>query len=203
MSAESVVHVVDDDRSFARAVTRLLTAHGFRVRAFLSGAELLVEISHDTRGCVVMDLNMPQISGLELQETLAGKGVALPVVFLTGQGDIPSSVRAMRHGAVDVLEKNAPQDQLIAAVKRALDADQQSHARRAKQRELCERIARLSERELEVLRHVVRGRLNKQIAADLGIQERTVKLHRTSVTSKLGVRSVAELTSLARDAGVV
>jgi two-component system, LuxR family, response regulator FixJ len=195
MSAEHVVHVVDDDGSFARAVTRLLSAHGFRVRAFGSGADLLAQVSPDTRGCVVTDLNMPQQSGLDLQHTLASKGVALPVIFLTGRGDIPSSVRAMRDGAVDFLEKHAPTEDLVAAVKRALDADQAKSA-------LRQRFTQLTERELEILRHVVRGRMNKQIAADLGIHERTVKLHRSAITTKLGVRSAAELATLARDAGL-
>ncbi|HYR35566.1 MAG TPA: response regulator, partial [Burkholderiales bacterium] len=191
MSHDPVVHVVDDDGSFARAVSRLLGAHGFAVRTFASGAELLAQVSRESRGCVVMDLTMPGLSGLELQKELAQRGVWLPVVFLTGQADIPSSVRAMQHGAVDFLEKHAPQEQLIAAVERALRSDR-------KQGELQQRFAQLTGRELEVLRHVVRGRMNKQIAADLGIHERTVKLHRTAVTTKLGVRSVAELTTLAR-----
>jgi len=195
MSHDPVVHVVDDDGSFARALSRLLGAHGFRAQAFGSGTELLARVSREARGCVVMDLNMPGLSGLDLQDQLAQRGVSLPVVFLTGQGDIPSSVRAMHHGAVDFLEKHAPQEQLIAAVERALRSDR-------KQGELQQRFAQLTGRELEVLRHVVRGRMNKQIAADLGIHERTVKLHRTAVTTKLGVRSVAELTTLAREAGM-
>jgi FixJ family two-component response regulator len=195
MSAEAVIHVVDDDASFARALSRLLGVHGFTVRTFVSGAKLLAQVSRESRGCVIMDLNMPGQSGLELQNELAQRGVALPVVFLTGGGDIPSSVRAMQHGAVDFLEKQASQEQLIAAVERALQSDREVG-------DLRQRFARLTERELEVLRHVVRGRMNKQIAADLGIHERTVKLHRTAVTTKLGVRSVAELTTLAREAGL-
>jgi FixJ family two-component response regulator len=117
-------------------------------------------------------------------------------VFLTGAADIPSSVRAMRGGAVDFLEKRVPSEHLITAVERALTADGEQRALRA-------RFVKLTERELEVLRHVVRGRMNKQIAADLGIHERTVKLHRTALTTKVGVRSVAELTRLAREAGLV
>jgi len=191
---DSVVHVVDDDGSYARSVTRLLGAHGFRVRAFASGTELLAAIPPDTRGCVVMDLHMPQLDGLQVQDALASRGIRLPVVFLTGHGDIPSSVRAMRQGAVDFLEKRAPAEDLLAAIRRALDSDD------ARSR-LRERFAQLSERELEVLRHVVRGRMNKQIAADLGIHERTVKLHRSAITTKLGVRSAAELATLVRDAG--
>jgi len=196
MSGEPLVRVVDDDGSFARSLARLLGARGFQVCSFGSGAELLADLGGEARGCVVMDLNMPGMNGLELQGELARRGVRLPVVFLTGAADIPSSVRAMRGGAVDFLEKRAPSEHLIAAVERALACERE-------QRELRERFARLTERELEVLRHVVRGRMNKQIAADLGIHERTVKLHRTAVTAKVGVRSVAELTMLARDAGIL
>jgi FixJ family two-component response regulator len=195
MSDSARVHVVDDDASFARALARLLTAHGLEVQAFGSGTELLSQVTPMSRGCVVMDLNMPGLGGLEVQQCLAEKGVGLPIVFLTGRGDIPSSVRAMRQGAADFLEKHAPEAELVSAVRRALAAD-------AAQSALRTRLAHLSERELEVLRHVVRGRMNKQIAADLGIHERTVKLHRSAITTKLGVRSAAELASLARDAGL-
>jgi FixJ family two-component response regulator len=196
MNGEARVHLVDDDASFRRALERLLGAHGFQVRAFDSGTELLAHISGAARGCVIMDLRMPQIDGLEVQERLATKGISLPVVFLTGRGDIPASVRAMRGGAVDFLEKDAPHDHLIAAVKRALDADQAAAATR-------QRFDKLSERELQVLHQVVRGRMNKQIAAELGIHERTVKLHRSAITAKLGVRSAAEMATLAREAGLV
>lgn len=195
MMAPAIVHVADDDASFARALSRLLTAHGFAVRAFGSGSDLLAQVTPASRGCVVMDLNMPDLDGLEVQGRLAQSGVAMPIVFLTGRGDIPSSVRAMRQGAADFLEKQASETDLVAAVRRALEADAIGSALRA-------RFAHLSERELEVLRHVVRGRMNKQIAADLGIHERTVKLHRSAITTKLGVRSAAELASLARDAGL-
>ena len=195
MSEEPLVHLVDDDASFGRSLARLLGASGFRVRSFSSGAELLAAVSPESEGCVVADLAMPGIGGLELQERLAQGGVPLPVVFLSGNGDIPSSVRAMRGGAVDFLEKHAPQEDLLAAVRRALASGRQAA-------ELRRRFAALTEREREVLRHVVRGRMNKQIAADLGIHERTVKLHRTALTTKLGVRSAAELATLARDAGI-
>ena len=194
--SEPIVRVVDDDGSYARALSRLLIARGYQVTSYASGAELLAQLSSEPRGCVVMDLHMPGMDGLELQSELARRGVRLPVVFLTGAADIPSSVSAMRGGAVDFLEKRASSEQLTAAVERALASDRE-------QREVRERFAGLTERELEVLRHVLRGRMNKQIAADLGIHERTVKLHRTAVTSKVGVRSVAELATLARDAGLV
>jgi len=195
MNDAATVHVVDDDASFARALGRLLTAHGLHARTFASGTDLLAHLTPTSCGCVVMDLDMPGLGGLEVQQRLAEQRIDLPIVFLTGRGDIPSSVRAMRQGAVDFLEKHAPEAELVAAVRRALAAD-------AARSSLRTRVAHLTERELEILRHVVRGRMNKQIAADLGIHERTVKLHRSAITTKLGVRSSAELASLARDAGL-
>lgn len=194
------VHVVDDDESFLRAVSRQLRAEGFDVRAFPGSMELLAQVSSDSRGCVVADVQMPGLSGLDLQDALAEAGIAMPIVFLTGHGSIPGSVRAMRHGAVDFLEKRAPREELISSIRLALQRDAASRAEHAQHAATRARFESLSPRELEVLSHVVRGRMNKQIAADLGIHERTVKAHRTAITTKAGVHSVAELTTLAREA---
>jgi FixJ family two-component response regulator len=202
MSEPAVVYVVDDDASYRVAVCRLLRAAGFDARMFASANEFLAQLSLNTRGCVVADLQMPGLNGLELQEALARSDTPLPVVFLTGYGDIPSTVRAMRQGAVDFLEKRTPDVQLIAAVNRALERDAAASTAHATQDALRRRFATLTSRELEVLRHVVHGRMNKQIAVALGIHERTVKLHRTAITRKVGVPSVAQLTTLARDAGL-
>ena len=147
-------------------------------------------------------MQMPGMNGLELQSALAQSPNPLPILFLTGHGDIPSSVRAMRDGAEDFLEKRAPKAQLLGAVKRALARDARERESGARQRELRARFDALTPREFEVLGHVVRGRLNKQIAGDLGIHERTVKLHRTAITTKLRVQSVAELTRLTDEAGL-
>ena len=141
------------------------------------------------------------MNGIELQEALANSDNPLPIVFLTGQGDIPTSVTAMRHGAEDFLTKRAPKDELIGAVQRALERDARDRKQREHQRGLRARFNQLSPREREVLTHVLRGQLNKQIAADLGIDERSVKRHRTSLTRKLQVQSVAELAQLAFEAG--
>ena len=145
---------------------------------------------------------MPGINGLDLQSTLAQTSNPLPLLFLTGHGDIATTVRAMRGGAVDFLEKRAPKEQLVDAVRRALARDAKEREERTQLAELRARFEGLSPRELEVLSHVVHGKLNKQIAADLGIHERTVKLHRTAITTKLGVPSVAGLTRLTEEAGV-
>jgi len=197
-----IVHVVDDDASFLTAISRLLRANGFTVKTYSSAHELLAQRDADTPGCVLADLQMPKMNGLDLQSALAQSTNPLPILFLTGHGDIPSSVRAMRGGAEDFLEKTAPKEELIEAVTRALTRDSREREAREQQRVLRARFDTLTERELEVLSHVVRGRLNKQIAGDLGIHERTVKLHRTAITTKLKVQSVAELTRLTQEAGI-
>jgi FixJ family two-component response regulator len=194
------VHLVDDDPAFLAALSRFLRAAGFPVTACESGTELISQLSPETRGCVVADLDMPGLCGLDLQALLVQRGIAMPVVFLTGHGDIPSSVRAMRGGAVDFLEKVAPREHLMAAILRALERDAATYAVNVKLEERRRRLASLTEREREVLALVVRGRMNKQIAAALGIHERTVKLHRTSITTKLGVHSTAQLAVLASEA---
>lgn len=197
-----IVHLVDDDASFLSATARLLRASGFQVRTFASAGEFLAQITPGISGCVITDLQMPGLSGIDLQTALAQSEQFLPVLFLTGQGDIPSSVHAMRGGAEDFLEKRAPKEKILAAVRQALARAAREGEARAHRRQQRERLAALSEREREVLSHVVEGKLNKQIAADLGISERTVKAHRTAVTTKLGVPSVAELTRLVHESGL-
>jgi FixJ family two-component response regulator len=198
---EPIVHIVDDDESFLTATSRLLVVSGFTVKPFLSASEFLAQCSNDARGCVVADLQMPGLNGLDLQSALALTPNPLPLVFMTGHGDIASTVRAMRGGAEDFLEKRAPKEELIDAVRRALARDRRENVARARQRELERRFHALSVREFEILSHVLQGRLNKQIAGDLDINERTVKMHRMSIMTKLGVRSVAALTRLSQEAG--
>ena len=195
-----VVHVVDDDASFLTAASRLLRASGYTVRTFAKAEDFLVQLV-DAPGCVIADMRMPGLDGLGLQAALAQHPNSLPVIFLTGHGDIPTTVRAMRQGAEDFLTKGAPKEELLEAVKRALARDAHQRVERIRLRELRARFDALTPRERDVLRHVVQGRLNKQIAADLNISERTVKLHRTAITTKLEVRSVAELTQLVQAAG--
>jgi two-component system response regulator FixJ len=195
------VYIVDDDTSFLRSLSRLLTALGYAVEAYASAQDFFARPAPDRPGCVVADLQMPEINGLQLQDQLRRSSEPLPVIFLTGQGDIPSTVSAMRRGAEDFLTKRAPQRELLDAVERALARDAHQRQQRTRQRELSQRFDELSGREKEVLSHVVRGRLNKQIAADLNINLRTVKLHRTNITRKLNVQSVAELTRLVDESG--
>jgi len=199
---ESTIYIIDDDPPFRTATSRLLRAHGFAVKTFASASAFLAEREGDAPGCVLADLQMPGMSGLDLQAALARTPNPLPVLFLTGHGDIPSSVRAMREGAEDFLEKRVPKDKLLDGVRRALARDAREREERVLQHQLRRRFDALSQRELEVLAHVVQGKLNKQIAGDLGIHERTVKLHRTAITTKLRVQSVAELTRLTDQAGI-
>src|SRR5271169_4438017 len=204
MSAtEPIVYVVDDDESFLTAISRLLRASGFAVKTFSSAQDFLTHRDEDAPGCVLSDLRMPQMGGLDLQSALAQTPNPMPILFLTGHGDIPSTVQAMRGGAEDFLEKRAPKEKLVDAVTRALARDAHERDARARRNELLARFDLLSERELEVLSHVVQGKLNKQIAADLGIHERTVKFHRTAITTKLRVQSVAELTRLTQEARIL
>jgi FixJ family two-component response regulator len=198
-----VIHIVDDDASFLRAISRLLRASGFAVKTFESAADLFAKRDREATGCVVADLQMPGMNGLQLQAALARTRNPLPILFLTGNADIPSSVRAIQGGAEDFLMKTAPEAELLEAIQRALARDIQERERRLRRRELSARLETLTEREREVFGHVIRGQLNKQIASDLGIAERTVKHHRHAITGKLGVPSVAELTQLAHQAGIL
>ena len=195
-SPDRTVFVVDDDASFRNAVSRLLRAAGHQVKTFSSASEFVESLPATGPGCVVADLQMPGMSGLDLQAALAASDNPLPVLFLTGHGDIPTSVQAMRLGAEDFLTKRAPREALLDAVNRALARDAREREERTQVRGARARFDTLTAREREVLEHVLRGQLNKQIAGDLGIHERTVKLHRTAITSKVGVQSVAELTQL-------
>ncbi|MBU3665613.1 MAG: response regulator transcription factor [Chthoniobacterales bacterium] len=202
MSEKPVVHVVDDDVSFLRSVTRLLRASGYKVEAYSSVDEFLQRPSSQAPGCVLTDLQMPHRSGLDLQKALARTRHALPVIFLTAKGDIPTSVRAMREGAEDFLTKRAPKAALFDAIERAIARSLREEKRRSCRAEARAKFDALSRREWEVLAGVLRGLLNKQIAEKLGIAERTVKHHRTSLTNKVGVSSAAEMALLVNEAGL-
>jgi len=196
-----VVHVVDDDASFLKAISRLLRAAGFEVATYASAKDFLGRQPAEGAGCVLCDLSMPEIDGLALQQALAASANPLPIVSLSGHAEVPQAVRAMRDGAEDFLTKRSDLGELMRAVERALLHDRERRERLERQCAMRSRFAALTDRERQVLAEVVRGRLNKQIADQLGIHERTVKLHRTSITAKLGVRSVAELTRLTQEAG--
>ena len=192
-----VVHVVDDDEAMRVALARLLRAEGHEVRTYASAGDFLLNSLDQGPGCVVLDLQMPGPSGLELQEALQRLPIPLPVVFLTGRGDVASSVRAMKSGAVDFLTKPVEPAVLVNAVETALVRDRAARARRESMSVAQGRYASLTERERSVFAYVVAGTLNKQIAGKLGITERTVKMHRAQVMTKMGVGSIAELVHIA------
>jgi two-component system, LuxR family, response regulator FixJ len=197
-AATDTVLIVDDDAGQRASLSRLMRVAGLEVRSFGSADEFLSAhaASQFDSGCVVLDVRMPGMGGPELQRAMLERHITLPVVFLTGYGDVPTSVDAMKMGAVDFLEKPVRGDALIATVRSALarQAAGRTHAREV--REIEARIARLTPREHEVMQHVVRGRLNKQIAFDLGISLKTVKVHRAKVMEKMEARSVAGLVEL-------
>ncbi len=197
MSATPLIHVIDDDESLRTALLRLLTAAGFEVRAYASAGDFLMQPPPDRPGCLVLDVRMPGPSGLDLHDALRRQGVTLPVIFLTGHATVAASVRAMKAGAVDFLAKPVDRDTLFEALHRALELDEAQRAARDEAASLRARFALLTAGEREVFDRVVAGRLNKQIADDLGIAERTVKLWRAQIMAKLGAESAAELGRLA------
>ena len=197
MSEAPLIHVVDDDASLRTALLRLLGAAGFEARGYASTGDFLLRPSPDGPGCLLLDIRLPGPSGLDLQAALKEKGVALPVVFMTGHADVASSVRAMKAGAVDFLTKPVEPATLLEALRRALARDAAQRAARDEAVTLRARFASLTPREREVFERIVAGRLNKQIAGDLGIAERTVKAERAQVMAKLGAGSAAELGRLA------
>jgi FixJ family two-component response regulator len=189
----SLVHVVDDDDSFRTAISRMLRASGFEVRAYRSAGEFLLEPPPKGPGCLVLDVHMPGPDGLELQEAIAKRGDSLPVIFLTAHGDVRKTVRAMRQGAADFLTKPVRREDLLAAVRAALDRQKEEESTVRWRRDLARRYELLTPREREVLEGVVTGALNKQIAATLGTSERTIKAHRAKIMLKMQVDSLAEL----------
>ncbi len=197
-----VVCVVDDDELARKGTARLLTAAGFDVRTYANAQDFLSAVDPNTPGCLILDVQMPGLSGLELQAALADRAITLPIVFMTAHGQIPDSVRAIQRGAVDFLVKPVDGTVLLAAVSRALAQDAAARVARAREQSLRGRYERLTPREREVFLHLISGQLNKQVAADLEITERTIKAHRASILQKLEVSSMAELARLAADLGI-
>ena len=198
----ATIYIVDDDADVCRALSRLLRSAGYRTRTFNSAAEFLAGHDPEPPGCIILDLTMPGLDGFEVQATLAHSGSLRPIIFLTGNGSIAMTVTAMRAGAVNFLVKPVEEPRLFEAVEEALRIDAAGRDHGRFRRALVERLGTLTPREREVLEHVVRGRLNKQIAADLGTVEKTIKVHRARVMHKMGARSLAELVHLASSAGI-
>ena len=196
MGSDASVYVVDDDDDVRTGLCRLLRSAGWDVLDFASAPAFLEAYDPERVSCLLLDVSMPEMTGPELHETLGERGIDIPVVFLTGKGDVGTSVRALKRGALDFLEKPVDAEVLLEAIGTAVERSREARAQRGQQDEAAERYAQLSAREREVMAHVIRGRLNKQIAYDMGIALKTVKVHRGRVMAKMQVRSVAELVRL-------
>ncbi|HEX5212198.1 MAG TPA: response regulator transcription factor [Pseudolabrys sp.] len=204
MSSEvPLIHIVDDDETVRSAVGRMMRAAGYQVSLHESANQLLDSLPAPSRGCILLDVRMPGINGPQLQELLDKKGFSLPIIFLTGHGDIPTSVHAIKAGAEDFLSKPASKEILLEAVERALRHYDKTHERNIRLSEYRECYNALTPRERQVFAIVVRGRLNKQIAYELGTSERTIKSHRHNIMQKFKVKSLAELVSIAEHLGRV
>lgn len=198
------IHIIDDDDSFRSAIARLLSLRGYEVAEYASADEFLGRLDEGLgAGCILLDVRLPGLSGPGLQERLAQLGSCFPIIFLTGYGDIPTTVKAIKAGAEDVLTKPVSEQDLLAGIRNALDSFEADRTRRERLERSRALLDELTPREREVFDYVVRGKLNKQTAHELGITERTIKAHRQRIFEKLGARTVADLVSFAERLGVV
>jgi FixJ family two-component response regulator len=202
-SQEPTVHIVDDDPSVLKGLKRLLQSAGWNAVTYESAHEFLSAHDPVAPGCLILDMSMPGYSGLELQRLLTEKGSSLPVVFLTGHGDVPTTVTAMRAGALNFLSKPVNDDTLLASVSEAIEIDRNARESNAEVVDARERLSTLTARERQVLERVVAGRLNKQIADELGTGVKTIKVHRARVMQKMNSRSVAQLARLVERMGIL
>jgi FixJ family two-component response regulator len=200
---EPIVFVVDDDESVRNSLRRLLTSVGLAVEVFATAQAFLERASEDVHGCLVLDVQLPDLNGLELQTKLAASNMSLPIVFLTGHGDIPMTVKAIKAGAVEFLTKPFRQGDLVDAIRNAIERDRAARAERRELAELRQRYESLTPRERDVMARIVNGMLNKRIAAEFGTSESTVKEQRGQVMTKMQVMSLAELVRIAGRLGVV
>ena len=195
-SGAATIYVVDDDDGMRRALSLLLTTVGYKTAAFASPKEFLEKFQRDTAGCLVLDIRMPGMSGLELQQHLNRMGAMLPVIFITGHGDVPMAVQAMKEGAFEFVQKPFRDQDLLDRINHALELDKENRSTLARRADVLHRLESLTPREKQVMDLVVDGAANKVIAIDLGLSERTVEIHRSKVMEKMGARSVAHLVKL-------
>lgn len=201
-TAEPTVFVVDDDEAVLDSLQALLEACGFNVRTFTSGTDFLETGSSAGEGCLLLDLRMPDLDGLTIQKSLKGHDIDLPVIIISGQGDVPMAVEAMRAGATDFVEKPFEEDVILGSIDRALASGRQTRKVEGTDAEVPDALSRLTAREREVLEQLVIGRSNKAIALELGISPRTVEIHRARVMEKMGAHSLAHLVRLALASGI-
>ena len=199
---DPIVFIVDDDLSVRRSTERLIRSAGFKVLTFTSAREFLANQRPQGPACLVLDVRMPGLSGMDLQRELTQSGIHIPIIFITGHGDIPMSVRAMKAGAVEFLTKPFRSRSLLEAVRAAIETDRSAHKARSETGELRQRYEQLTPREREVMALVVAGQLNKQVASELSTTERTIKFHRAHIMQKMGVESLADLVRMAEKLGV-
>jgi FixJ family two-component response regulator len=199
---KTTIFIIDDDVSVLKSLTRLLRSFEFYVEAYESSEKFLERENYSGTGCIILDVRMPGLSGMELQDELIKVGCNLPIVFITGHGDVPMSVKAMKKGAVDFLTKPFDDEDLLNALNKAIENDRKAKAEIAEKNVILKRIEMLTPREYELLPYIISGMLNKQIAFNLGIAVQTVKIHRGKIMEKLGVRSLAELITQAAKAGI-
>lgn len=200
--AETMVFVVDDDPSFRRSTEALIGAAGFNVQTFSSAEEFLRSPRPEVPACLVLDVRLPHLSGLDLQRELAKISVEIPIIFITGHGDIPMTVQAMKGGATEFLTKPFREQDLLDAINKGINFDRAARLQRAKLEDLRRRYHALTAREREVMAHVVTGMLNKQVAQELGTTEKTIKVHRGHLMQKMGVKSFADLVRAAEKLGI-
>jgi len=200
--ADSLVYVIDDDMLMLNAIGRLLESEDYSVELFTGAREFLARAPHRGPSCVILDLNMPGLNGLALQQALAERGLGEQIIFITGGASVPTCVQAMKAGAVDYLSKPFRDEDLLCALEQALSRSSKQWLQLAQRKKACEQLATLTPREFDVLKLVIAGMLNKQIASQLGTTEGTIKVHRGRVMEKMEVKSVAELVILAQRAGI-
>lgn len=199
---KAVVYVVDDDPSVRKAIERLLRSVGYNALTFASAPDFLNFTRPDTPGCLILDIKMPELNGLELQDRLSEKGLSFPIIFITGHGTVPASVRAFKAGAMDFLQKPFKDRELLDAVSRGIKKHRRLRREQKEMNTLRTRLETLTPRERDVFSLVVTGMLNKQVAFDLGIAEKTVKVHRARVMQKMGAQSLADLVRFAEKLGI-
>lgn len=198
-----VVFIVDDDSSVRRSLERLIQSVGLTAKSYASAREFLQSGHGEETGCLVLDMRMPEVSGLELQEKMTQAGILLPIIFISGHSTVPMSVRAMKAGALDFLQKPFDEQDLLEAIYRAIDRSRQGQAKREELKELEARVRSLTPKEYEVFTWVITGMPNKNIADRLATAEKTVKVHRASIMKKMGAQSVADLVRMAEKAGII